>query len=545
MRRGILSNMGITKAAITLASSLFLGIACVMGCSEPVMAATITVDGNPSEWENVIVHESTDSNVSKWAVAKDEDNLYLYVQQNGGNAWGMPITSTYIELEYASGLRNEKSQIRFALDGNMQVIFKNAWYGDIAGGSSAYARSQESNKYEIECVIPLDYFAEDDFTFHYCGDSIDSSNIVDISTVDAPQESEAVYEGITVDGSFSDWNAVEKTPVGENSMVSTAMVFDGDWIYIYMEEEAEGSLTWSGESANGKFTIYTDTGRNTTFKLNMDSIEGVEGAKVAHSNCQYEIALPASVARPYKDTISYGFYMGKEMLISDVANLQEDTQPEDKEFTGIVCDGFYSDWNYYPHQLVQYSTSGGVGGDAEAALYMNDGMLYGHVLSYLHMNEKEFQPFYIRINDERKLSMQIQLIAADENGNVIKDAPLDNLDEGTYTFYLKDSSVGAPVMNVFDEDAPVYGKMYLTVRKSGTGKSISDEMEYEMDLTKLAEHFGLDETDIKMVQAQYVNIGGEWVSVGGTSTGAVMGISICGLVVAGVLMYRKRKCKVS
>ena len=41
----------------------------------------------------------------------------------------------------------------------------------------------------------------------------------------------------------------------------------------------------------------TDLGRNTTFKLNKNSIDGIEGAKVSYSNKQYEIAIPASAIK--------------------------------------------------------------------------------------------------------------------------------------------------------------------------------------------------------------------------------------------------------
>lgn len=102
--------------------------------------------------------------------------------------------------------------------------------------------------------------------------------------------------------------------------------------------------------------------------MNKNSIDGIEGAKVSYSNKQYEIAIPASAIKQYKDTISFGYYMSEDMFVKDIANLKENDS-KDKSFHGIKYDGNYTDWDYYPHQLVQYSTSGGVGEDAEAALY--------------------------------------------------------------------------------------------------------------------------------------------------------------------------------
>lgn len=145
----------------------------------------------------------------------------------------------------------------------------------------------------------------------------------------------------------------------------TAAVFDGDYLYLYVKEKENGSATGAGERGNGKYTIYTDLGRHTTFQIRKDYIEGIDGAKVSYSNKRYEIAIPASALRQYKDTISFGYYMRDDMLLDDIANLKEDTET-DKTFNKIVYDGKYSDWDYYPHQLIQYSTSGGTGNDAEA-----------------------------------------------------------------------------------------------------------------------------------------------------------------------------------
>ena len=51
-------------------------------------------------------------------------------------------------------------------------------------------------------------------------------------------------------------------------------------------------------------------------------------------------------------------------------------------------------------------------------------------------------------------------------------------------------------------------------------------------------------TDMKLIEANYVNIGDEWVSIAGTSTGPLLGMSLCGLSVLAVFGYRRRKNKV-
>ncbi len=503
-------------------------------------AATISVDGDVSEWKNVTMQESSDSKIAKWAVVQDDDYVYFYIQQNGGNEYGLPITDTQINLSYKEISWTNSSMIMFS---GMLDQVRDAYYGEISGTVQAYAPSKEANKYESEVAIPKSFFAEEEFSISYCGTTIKSDDILHINEIAQPEATEAVYSGIELDGNFYDWDAVAKTEVDDGALVETAMVFDGDYVYIYLKEKYDGGATSSGENSNGKFTIYTDLGRNTTFKLNTDSLDGIDGAKVVHSNKQYEIAIPVEAVKQYNETISFGYYMQEEMLIRDVANLKGGS--ETKEFAGITYDGIYTDWDYYPHQLVQYSTSGGVGEDAEAALYLDGTTLYGHVLSTLHMNEKEFQPFTIRFNEDDEKAIGFRLVAVDEEGNINFDAKLDGLDAGNYEFYLWDLESGSTATNINEEGAPIFGKMYMTINKTADGVSVSDEVEYQVDLEKLAEYLDLEVSDMKMIQANYINIGGEWVTIAGTSSGAVMGISLCGLSVLAVWIYRKKKLKVA
>lgn len=527
------------KKILAVISAMALAVSALTSF-QIASAAEVTIDGKVSEWKGVEMQTSTNTNIEKWAVMQDDKYVYFYVQQNGGNEWGLPITNTYVDISYASGQGGRNTQIRFV---NMLKEFKDAWYGDIDGAIGAYEPSKEANKYEIEFAIPQTFFVDDDYTIKYCGATVKSSDIKNLKEVATPEPTEAVYQGVTIDGTFIDWDAVARTDVNDASLEEVATVFDGDYFYIYIKEKSVGSATSAGDKSNGKYTIYTDLGRNTTFKLNKNSIDGIEGAKVSYSNKQYEIAIPASAIKQYKDTISFGYYMSEDMFVKDIANLKENDS-KDKSFHGIKYDGNYTDWDYYPHQLVQYSTSGGVGEDAEAALYLDGTTLYGHVLSTLHKNEREFHPFTIRVNEEEKTSINFRLVAVDKDGKINMNPKLEGLDAGTYEFYLWDRDSGSTASSINDKDAPIYGQMKLTVRQTADGVSISDEMEYKVNLEKLAEHFDMDASDMKMIQAQYINIGQEWVTIAGTSTGAAMGISLCVLSVGAVMFYRKRRSKV-
>ena len=73
-------------------------------------------------------------------------------------------------------------------------------------------------------------------------------------------------------------------------------------------------------------------GRHTVFKLYKDKIDGIDGAKVSYSNKQYEIAIPSSAIRQYKETVSFGYYMSEDRLVKDIANLKD--EKEEKKIPG-------------------------------------------------------------------------------------------------------------------------------------------------------------------------------------------------------------------
>lgn len=563
--------MKIKKVIQTTCVLLTLGF--TLGREQLISAATISVDGNTADWNGIDKKGSDNANVAQWAASKDDQYVYLYIQQNGGNQWGMPIQDTKISVVYDDASLagyGDKAMLQFTY---MLSQLKDGYYADVAGAQIAYQPSLEQDKYEVEVAIPRTFFLNEQFSIQYCGSSVHFQEMTTASggtvqegqgeaqvpeegqgeaqvpeegqgEAQTPEEGQdsgntqdtAVYNGITVDGNFSDWLAVEKKPVGDGSLESVAMVFDGDYVYLYIKEVSPNCATWSGKNSSGHFAIYTDTGRITNFKLRNGYIENISDAKVVHSNLQYEIAIPASALKQYKETISFGYYMGDSMFVEGVSNLTASGNT-DKTFSGIVCDGMYGDWDFYPHELVEYSTPGGSGADSEAALYTTGSKLFGHVKSFLHRNEGEFQPFAIRFNEDESKSISFRLVTVDAEGNINMNPQIRNLANGTHEFYLWDLSSGSTATNISDASAPIYGKIYITVDSS------YDEAEYEIDLEKLAEHFGLNVNDMKLIQAKYINIGNKWITIAGTSSGFLIGFALCGAVVIGAAIFAKKREK--
>ena len=86
------------------------------------------------------------------------------------------------------------------------------------------------------------------------------------------------YSGITIDGDFSDWDGVIKYDVPSYydnvTMNQAAIVWDGDWIYIYLDEAQQNSASWSGPYGDGNFNIVTDIGEVLMISVHNNGEEG-------------------------------------------------------------------------------------------------------------------------------------------------------------------------------------------------------------------------------------------------------------------------------
>ena len=383
---------------------------------------------------------------------------------------------------------------------------------------------------------------------------------------------DSTFEGISVDGSFSDWDSVTKEDTSQvsNGLVNEAgMVFDGDYVYLYLDEHQPGSASWSGNGNNGNFAITTDLGNVMIVSVKYDGSvqvsyqnKTVDGVQVLrdykagdwHSDDPHyrrEIAIPKSALPYYNKTISFGYYLGTT-FVSDVSNYDGsggNTGTSDSGSSsgssGIACDGDYADWTAYPHQVIQYDTAGTGSNvvDAEGALYSNGDTAYGHVYTsnQEHLDQMggyEFTEFNVRVNNDSSKTQMVEAVLENADGSLDWNASKKrNFADGTYTFYLFNISGWGTTqsINQISPHDTCYGKMTVTI-KNGI-----DQTEYDMNLATLAKQFKLSENDIGTFAVQFHRIGNQWISTAGTSTDPWLAVIIC--IVPTAFLYERRKKK--
>ena len=390
-------------------------------------------------------------------------------------------------------------------------------------------------------------------------------------------EAASPYYGITVDGNISDWDAVEKHGA-DMGVSSVAFVFDGDYLYVLIDEPQPDRATWSGERSSGNFVFTTDLGYNTLIQLKTDNggcVYGVDGAIVGRSDqtwgmehYYWEIAVPASCLGPYNETVSFGHYCTDEgadgIYVRNVANISGSKQETGDEnsvqnttpnpggtFQGVTYDGNYDDWAYYPHTVIQYDTSGTNDGmvDAQGAVYSANGILYGHVKTshpeHLSLAGSEYtEDVFVYLNGSESTVFKPYWFTADGAGNINWFPQREALPYGTYEFYLANlkgwasagnlSEMSDPSSQVYGHDQ-VYGKMIVTIGPS------CDETEYWLDIALMAADFGMTADEVKTIGVKFGRIGNEILQTAGTSTGAALGVCLCLGVVGCGYLGKKRK----
>ncbi len=380
----------------------------------------------------------------------------------------------------------------------------------------------------------------------------------------------SAYSGIVIDGEFADWDAVPKYAIEDcnpnyNAVEEVAMIWDGDMIYIYLysSDLEYGAVTGAGPNSNGQYAITTDLGYTLLIQPTRQlTINGIDEATVAINTTDWgvphcwEIAIPSSYLPDYKKSISFGMYLGDKegsTPIQGVTDLQG-SDTSDKEFNGIIINGEYSDWDYYPHTVIQYATAGTGQNvvDANAALYNNGGKyIYGHAETVMPQHYTgdawEVGKFNLSINDtvfDPNTDFQSRLVYEDPVTHQLTFDPQPIIQSQEYYqpyhYYIIDIGYNVDPSNIHSiEQLAATGKLYGDGYITRTPDSY--DIEFEIDIEMLANKAGIEPNDIKTINAQFIRLGDQWVTTAGTSTGTFLGILLCLATVSGSYIFKKKK----
>jgi hypothetical protein len=220
--------------------------------------------------------------------------------------------------------------------------------------------------------------------------------------------------------------------------------------------------------------------------------------------------------------------MEDTMLIDGIKN--ESSSNIDRTFQGIIYDGLYGDWNYYPHETFTTTNSKGKSTDVEAAIYSGEKYLFGHIKTNSTITKDKFDKIAIRVNGKDKNTLNLCLVGIEDDNTITMNPNLKKLSKGMHEFGLWDADSDFTATNDGDTTSQLYGKVFITVTSDG------NEMEYKVNLEKLVDTFDMDKTNLKKIEAQYSDISGEWVMTERDNVEPMLSMGLCGITIAVILL---------
>lgn len=104
------------------------------------------------------------------------------------------------------------------------------------------------------------------------------------------------------------------------------------------------------------------------------------------------------------------------------------------------------------------------------------------------------------------------------------------LEPGIHTFLICDGRT------LGDPEKQIFGTMKVKI----DGDRLCDEMEFDLDLKAIAERQGCTVNELRTIEARFGRFG-DWITISGASSGALLGVTLCCGVTAGVLFRRRKR----
>ena len=211
------------------------------------------------------------------------------------------------------------------------------------------------------------------------------------------------------------------------------------------------------------------------------------------------------------------------------ANENEDITSNQTGKAGIIIDGYFDDWEDKPLSILTWNNNNG-NAHHEASMIKDDEYIY--IYLKMHPSYHSDIPIYSIFLSINNQTCQLFLGYANSQNTVDWGHVVDLHKVGTYLnlhpfTYYPNYSLGDAAITV-------------------TNGKPNDEMEIRISIHDLEQVMGLAEGTVNSgsrIKLWMPNVGAGVIELVGTSTGPVLGISLCTGVVGIVLWRRKKKVR--
>ncbi len=427
------------------------------------------------------------------------DNDYLCIRYNG--SWSGYLNERF-DLS-ADGVSLDRLNAIILNNGNngdgSSFSVKDAWSSEISGASGMVTNTGKKQYYGYEFMtwkiqVPLDT---------YEAFNLDTLKVT--------------YKGQSTEVAIGTKNTTEEASTENTEEITSATEKDSTEEILTTEDTTEtekNDTTVPGTTEQG---VTEAVSEDTTADSTDESTTEISGTESEDSS-----ATITETTSEHNNNASTTGEMTDEATTETTGGI----------YVGgnIQIDGYYDDWEGRPKTEITYS-SNNKQCNHYGQLALDGDTLYGHFkMNELYTSGMQLQIWYLTING-KTFAMQIQ---PEKNGNIdwSTQAPRS---EGIHTNLKAFIGYG----NNNECDSKVAYTVYDAEHKDNTP---GDEVEFSLSLKRLAELTGIPADEMGTITIQNPNIGGQGVSIAGSSTGPVVGVLIALLLAAGYVA-KKRKDK--
>lgn len=472
------------------------------------LSAPISIDGDSADWEVIDGRNGSGEELSGLLrAANDERYLYISYQGNWASSVNMEVEIQINEEDlispYSPVLLNfmpEREMGSFGL--------QDGWYESISGAAGTYQTTVNA-----ETLTQEGLFFEARIPLSSLGYSDDWSPMIEVTWVSlGGRKVTSQVFGETAPPPVEEVEEEIETSIEDEMPLETE---------LSLEEESPEDTESEEEELGGEAQESTEeVMEESPMEANEEITPGAMG----------EIT-PEAMEEPAEFPV-------EEDFSTDEAFLLELSLLTTGDYLEI--DGYYSDWTGITHTDIYWNTRN----IHQGAMVLQDDRIYVHLKESDTLNrmlETGAMHFYINDNilydgqgyPTEDTSMMVA-IANVGPGNTMESF-LDNLkDPGIYDGLGAFEYDGWPKRYLGEAAFTVYDKKH----------NPGDECEFYMELSEIADYFGVNENEIYTITAYFPRLGSQVMTVTGVSTGPVLGaIMIVGMAATGMVLHRKRRKK--
>lgn len=376
---------------------------------------------------------------------------------------------------------------------------------------------------------------------------------------------------IELDGSFDDWQSIEGVELNLNNMEEAKLLWQEEYIYLYIREKEQinGCFTW-----NEYFEFVTNEGIQTPFRayiadwntsvkpLTIVGITGAEGVTATIENAWcYEMRFPVS---SLGDSITSVELKWKIWNSSDTIITLTKTEPDSTivpsstpsseppvtstelptstptvnsptelptqtpSSTDIMIDGYFDDWNQIPSGELKKEKY-----VSKCALYLSGNEVYCHIkMDSRYHAQMPLNAYVLYVND-KSIQMSTHFCTSDYSIDWDADSQIYSMPVGI-----------TENLGMFYDEYPKYYMGKAAFRCYHKNHTTGDELEFAVSLEVLSKITGIPVDSITKVEIRGLNgIGTGNITTSGSSTGAVIGVTLCICTVLGIQYIKRRRAK--